>query len=365
MKITVAQLNPTVGDIQGNLQRAIHELARQSQVGSDLIVFPELFLVGYPPKDLLDRPWFIKKVQQAIAELVRISAGYPETGILIGAPVPTGRETGKGLANAAILIYRGQIILEQEKSLLPTYDIFDEARHFDPAVAIRVIPFKGETLGISICEDAWNEPDFWPKQQIYDFDPIGDLAAQGATILINISASPFHLGKDQLRFQMIRNHARKHQLPFVFVNQVGGNDEIIFDGGSMCLGAQGDLIWNGAFFEEHVQVIDMQQSARNADYQPLEQIESVYRALILGLKDYIRKCGFQKAVIGLSGGIDSALTASLAVAALGRENVLGITMHHLIHREEAYPISRNWLPIWVLCVMGLRSQTYSKHTLTN
>jgi NAD+ synthase (glutamine-hydrolysing) len=326
MKVAIAQLNPTVGDISGNLRKAKAALAESTAAGADLIIFSELFLVGYPPKDLLERPWFIQKVTSAIEELQKISNDYLETGLVMGAPMPTGRNTGKGLANAAVLIYQGQILLVQEKSLLPTYDVFDEARHFDPAIVTKIVPFKGEKLGISICEDFWNDPDFWPERMLYDQDPIQSLADQGATLMINISASPFHLGKDELRYNLIRNHARKHQIPFVFVNQVGGNDDLIFDGGSMCFDGKGNPIVVTPFFKEHIQTVDMSRMGTPAPYLPYGKIDAVYQALVLGLGDYLRKCGFKRAVVGLSGGIDSALTATIAVAALGKENVLGITM---------------------------------------
>lgn len=326
MKVTIAQLNPVVGDIKGNLDKLKNALAGSSKDGTDLIVFSELFLVGYPPKDLLERPWFINKVTAAINEVTRISEDYPETGILLGAPLPTAQNTGRALANTAVLIYRGKVLFTQQKSLLPTYDVFDEARHFEPAREIRVVTFKGEKLGISVCEDAWNGPDFWPKQTVYDFDPIQELVSQGASLLLNISASPFHLGKDELRFKLIQNHARKHRIPFVFVNQVGGNDELIFDGGSMCFDGLGDPIIVAPFFSEFLRTVDMSMPGAPGSFLPYDRIESVYHALVLGLRDYMRKCGFSRAVLGLSGGIDSALTAVLAVEALGKENVLGITM---------------------------------------
>lgn len=325
MKVTIAQLNPVVGDIRGNLALAVAALSEANDGGSDLVVFPELFLVGYPPRDLLERPWFIRNVETAVADLVAASARYPDTGMIIGAPFPTGRNPGKGLVNAALFIAGGKIEAVVQKSLLPTYDVFDEARHFDPAETIRAIPFKGEILGISICEDAWNDPSFWPEGRLYDLDPIAELALQGATVLINISASPFHMGKDELRYKMIRNHALKQKLPFLFVNQVGGNDELIFDGCSMCFNRNGDLTAVGPYFEAALFTVDTAQDAAG-DFEPLERVASVYQALVLGLHDYIHKCGFRRAVIGLSGGIDSALTACLAVAAIGRENVLGITM---------------------------------------
>lgn len=324
MKITIAQLNPTVGDIEGNLRRII-EIISEFSGKTELIVFPELYIVGYPPQDLLERSWFINKVDQALDRLAMESSNHPETGILFGAPVPTGRKNGKGLANAAVLIYRGSKVFTQAKSLLPTYDVFDEARYFDPAPEVGVIQFKDEVLGISICEDAWNDPELWPGSKIYEGDPISKLTESGATILINISASPFYLGKEEIRFRLIQNHARKHRIPFIFVNQVGANDELIFDGGSMVFDGTGNPIYLAPYFREELYTVESNIPG-SQEYKPGERIESLYSALTLGVKDYLRKCGFQKAVIGLSGGIDSALTCCLAVDAIGKENVLGITM---------------------------------------
>lgn len=325
MKVTIAQLNPTVGDVEGNLQRIIEILA-EFNGKTDLLIFPELYIVGYPPQDLLERPWFIKKVDQAIDRLAEESYRYPETGILIGAPLPTGRESGKGLANTAVLIYHGDKVFTQAKSLLPTYDVFDEARYFDPASEVEVIRFKDEVLGISICEDAWNDPDLLPESKMYEVDPIVKSANCGATLLLNISASPFQLGKEELRYRLIQDHARKHRIPFVFVNQVGGNDELVFDGGSMAIDGNGDPIYMASYFKEELSVVDLTSLGNPKLVKPRQQIESIYSALVLGVKDYLRKCGFKKAVIGLSGGIDSALTCCLAVDALGKENVLGISM---------------------------------------
>jgi NAD+ synthase (glutamine-hydrolysing) len=326
MKVTIAQSNPVVGDVQGNLSRIVNALSRCSSTPSDLLIFPELFLSGYPPKDLLERSWFIEKTQRAIQELLRVSAQYPQTGILFGSPLPTNRRIGKNLYNAALLMYQGKIILSQNKSLLPTYDVFDETRYFEPATEIHVIPFKGETLGISICEDFWNDPESWPRGVKYTVDPIDVLARKGATLFINISASPFYLGKEEVRFRLIRNHCRKHKIPFVFVNQVGGNDDLIFDGRSMCLDQKGEPVLVCDSFKEQIQTVDTSLPGRPGIYRPQDKIESVYQALILGIKDYMRKCGFSKVVVGLSGGIDSAVTCCLAKEAVGGENVLSISM---------------------------------------
>jgi NAD+ synthase (glutamine-hydrolysing) len=324
MKITIAQLNPTVGDIEGNLRRII-EIMSEFSGKTDLIVFPELFLVGYPPQDLVERSWFISKIDQAINRLVMESSNYPETGILFGAPVPTGRKKGKGLANAAVLVYQGAKLFTQAKSLLPTYDVFDEARYFDPALEAGVIRFKNEVLGVSICEDAWNDAKLWPGSKIHEEDPISKLVGSGATLVINISASPFYLGKEEIRYRLVQNHARKYRIPFIFVNQVGANDELIFDGGSMVFDRTGNPIYLAPYFQEELHSVES-NSLGNQEYKSSELTESLYSALTLGVKDYLRKCGFQKAVIGLSGGLDSALTCCLAVDAIGKENVLGISM---------------------------------------
>ncbi|MGE5552176.1 MAG: NAD+ synthase [Bacteroidota bacterium] len=326
MRVTIAQLNPIVGDIEGNLNRLREVFARCSREGSDLVVLPELFIVGYPPRDLLERADFVRRADRAGRAAVALTNDFPETGILFGIPAPTGRETGKSLYNAAVLAYRGQVLLSQPKSLLPTYDVFDEARYFEPAPAVRAVAFKGETLGITVCEDAWNEPELWPHDRLYAFDPIGILAEQGATLLINLSASPFHAGKEELRYRLIRNHAREHRLPFVYVNQVGANDELIFDGRSLALDGDGNTLAVCPSFVEDVRTIETSASGAAGPYEPQEEIASVHDALVLGIGDYLRKTGFSRAVVGLSGGIDSALTCCLAVAALGHENVLGISM---------------------------------------
>ena len=326
MRVTVAQMNPLVGDVQGNLSKITDVLSSCSRESPDLLVFPELFLVGYPPRDLLQRPWFIEKVQKAVGQLAEASRMYPQTGILLGTPWPTGKAIGKGLYNSAILICQGQIHVAQHKSLLPTYDVFEEDRYFDPAPEVNILPFKGEMLGVSICEDAWNAPELWPRDRIYAFDPVAVLARKGATLFINISASPFQMGKEEMRHRLICTHAQKHMVPFVYVNQVGANDELIFDGRSLCLDNQGQAIRVFPSFEQAVRAVDATSVGRPSHYVPQDEIGSVYEALILGIRDYTRKCGLSTAVIGLSGGIDSAVTCCLAAEALGSQNVLGVSM---------------------------------------
>ncbi len=338
MKVAVAQLNPVVGDVEGNLKKAVETLSR-FEGKADLLIFPELFLAGYPPRDLLKRPSFIRKVQSALDRLVEVSGEFPRTGIVIGAPVSTGKDEGAGLYNSAFLMCEGEVLAVQHKSLLPTYDVFDETRYFDPAPEIHVTPFRDQVLGISICEDAWNDPALWPTR-LYSFDPIKALAKNGATLLINISASPFHLGKEQVRFGLISKHAKRYGIPFVYVNQVGGNDDLIFDGSSLCIDGEGNAVEIFPSFEETVGILD--PAARgNPNLQPEDDdIESLRKALVLGIRDYARKCGFSKVVIGLSGGIDSAVTCCLAAEALGSSNVLGVSMPSPYTTTESRALSK-------------------------
>jgi NAD+ synthase (glutamine-hydrolysing) len=324
MKVALAQLNPTVGDVTGNLNKIRDTLAHLDQP-ADLVVFSELFLVGYPPRDLLEKPALLENTQQAVKELLDLSAAHPHTALLVGAPWPTGQDTGKGLNNCALLIYQGQLLFQQNKALLPTYDVFDETRYFDPAAAVQVCPFKDEILGISVCEDAWYDPALWARKP-YPFDPVQVLAQKGATVLINISASPFQVGKEEVRYHLFRQQAVRYQMPVVYVNQVGGNDELVFDGRSMCFDRAGEAAAVLPAFKEKVATLDLNRSGTPGLYTPQEEIASVHEALVLGLRDYLRKCGFSRAVVGLSGGVDSAVTCALAAQALGRENVLGVLM---------------------------------------
>ncbi len=325
MKITLAQLNPVVGDITGNNQKLFESVEKAQADRPDLVIFPELYLCGYQPRDLLERSWFIEAVERAIVEITAFSKRFPATGILFGAPTFSRLPLGRGLYNSAVLICHGETVALRHKTLLPTYDVFDETRHFDPAQDNAPVTFKGERLGITICEDAWNDDELWPKRR-YDRDPVGELAEQGATLLLNLSASPFFVGKEEIRFRLVSNHARKHRLPMVFVNQVGGNDEIIYDGRSFAVDSTGLPVAVLPAFAEKAVTVDTASKGRDENYEPQEKIESVFEALVLGVKDYLHKCGFRKAVVGLSGGIDSAVTACIAAVALGKENVLGVTL---------------------------------------
>jgi NAD+ synthase (glutamine-hydrolysing) len=324
MKIAVGQLNPTVGDIAGNLAKL--EAALAGAAGkADLVVFPELFLTGYPPRDLLENSRFNRRVEDALARVAELSRRFPDTGILLGAPIASGQAVGKGLYNAALLFSGGEIVHRQAKTLLPSYDVFDETRYFDPAPRQVPCDFRGEKLGISICEDIWNAPEFWPRRY-YREDPIRALAEQGATILINIAASPFTAGKDRIRFRLLSGQAKRYRLPLLYVNQVGGNDELIFEGASFLLDRDGRAAAVLKDFAEEVRIVETAADGRPGLFPGRERIDSIRRALVLGISDYSRKCGFSSALIGISGGIDSAVTAALAVEALGKENVTGITM---------------------------------------
>ncbi len=326
MKVALAQINPIVGDTEGNLAKMVKVLAGFGKDKPDLVVFPELSLVGYPPLDLVERHWFIEREQKALDELLKISRQYMDTGVLIGSVQPAEKNPGRGIHNSAVLIHGGKVVFEQPKTLLPTYDVFDEARYFDPAQNIEPFSFKGEKLGVSICEDAWIDSDLCEPGRYYSSDPIETLARKGATLLINISASPFQVEKEEARYNLIRRHAVKHKLPFVYVNQVGGNDELVFDGRSVFLNRQGEPISVFPAFREHVETIDTNAPADPQGYAPLEKIRSIYEALALGTRDYVRKSGFSKALVGLSGGIDSAVTICLAVEALGAENIISLAM---------------------------------------
>ncbi len=335
MRIAIAQLNPTIGDFFGNLAKIERALEATASAAPDLMVLPELFLTGYPPQDLLERDWFIDAAEHALDRLEGISARYPQTGILVGTIRRTGTIIGKGLHNSAVLLRAGAVEATVHKMLLPTYDVFDEARYFDAATATSIVEFNGHRLGVTVCEDAWNDPSLW-RTTIYGADPVAELAAQGATVLINLSASPFYAGKDEVRYRLMSGHAERHGCPVVLVNQVGGNDELIFDGHSLCVRPDGSLAAYLPAFEESVEVIDVDVAAAAATataaappaiaFEPDSRIASVHRALVLGLRDYVSKCGFESVLVGLSGGIDSAVVCALAAEAVGPKNVLGVTM---------------------------------------
>ena len=326
MRVALCQLNSTPGDIAGNCRTVLETLKNTAKDKPELLMFPELFLLGYPPRDLLENDWFIEDVNSAIDEICIESKKYPETGILLGtATVRDNSNGGHRLNNSAVLIYRGEVVFTHNKLLLPTYDIFDETRYFEKATTLSTFEFRGEKLGITVCEDAWNSDEMWGTHK-YERDPISELVNIGATTLLNISASPFHINKQKARFDIFKTHAKKHKLPFLLVNTVGGNDELIFDGNSFMFGKNSNLVEMLPSFKEAIKIVDTDAKTGEINPPSFNDMASIHDALILGIRDYFQKCGFQRAVIGLSGGIDSAVTCALAVEALGHDQVFGITM---------------------------------------
>jgi NAD+ synthase (glutamine-hydrolysing) len=321
MKIALAQFNPTVGDFTGNAARILELAAQAKTRGSDLAVFTELCLCGYPPQDLLERPSFVQRNQE---ELKKLAAAMPLDAI-VGYAGATKNGRGKAVANKAALIRDGKVVFEQSKMLLPTYDVFDESRYFQPAEKQSTFALGSETLGITICEDAWNDVEFWPKQ-LYERDPINEIVEQGSSVLINISASPYNLEKRELRFDMLRSIAVRHKRPVIYVNQFGGNDSLVFDGASLVLTADGRVAAQALAFAQDLVMFDTTTGQGEIHAQPSEEIAYAYAALTTGTRDYVNKCGFKKVLIGLSGGIDSAVVAAIAVDSLGAENVLGVSM---------------------------------------
>ncbi len=325
MKLALAQINPTIGDFLGNVRKIVEiSLASQRQ-GANLVIFPEMAVCGYPPADLLEKSSFLTRAQQAIEEIAeRVTAHHP-IAVLCGCPTPAAPNSGKRVMNSAMLLRDGRVEFIQSKVLLPYYDVFDEQRYFAPAAKQALYEMAGERVAITICEDAWNDKNFWP-QRLYPVDPVENLMHQGATLIVNLSASPYYRDKREMRRAMLAAIARHHRVPVAMVNQVGGNDTLIFDGSSLVLNEDGDTIAQAKSFEEDLLVVDL--SSEPHAIQPSKQDEdaAVYDALVLGTRDYVRKCGFSKGIVGLSGGIDSALVATIAAEALGADNVLGVGM---------------------------------------
>ncbi len=320
MRIALAQINPVVGDIDGNLERILDALGRPAARRADLVVFPELCLTGYPPRDLLERAAFVDAAGEALG---RLAARAPDAAFVVGLPVRHDGP-GHGLRNAAALVAGGVVRAVRAKSLLPTYDVFDEARYFDPASDVAPVDFGGERIGLTICEDIWSDPELFGRR-VYTRDPVAELVAAGATLVVNVSASPFTVGKDRVRLRLARDHARRHGVPVVMVNQVGGNDELVFDGESLAVGADGRARLVAPSFEEVV--VDVDPTSDPAVEVPeADETADVWRALVTGTRDYVRKCGFERALVGLSGGIDSALTLTVAVDALGADALTAVSM---------------------------------------
>jgi NAD+ synthase/NAD+ synthase (glutamine-hydrolysing) len=323
VQIALLQINPTVGDLEGNA-RLILEAAREAgRRGADLAVTPELALVGYLPRDLLLSHAFVERSWEQLEALAGELAGGPP--VLVGLPEQNRADEGRPLYNSAALLQGGRVANRFRKALLPTYDVFDEDRYFEPFHGAQTLDIAGRRIGISICEDIWNDRDFW-KRRRYHHDPVDELVRAGATVIVNLSASPFSYGKQALRERMLGSMARKHAVPLVYVNQFGGNDDLVFDGRSSGFSREGHPTARGRSFDADIVLCDVDRLDPLPAADDLQPESEIWRALVLGTRDYARKCGFSSAVLGLSGGIDSALTAAIAAEALGPAHVLGVMM---------------------------------------
>jgi NAD+ synthase (glutamine-hydrolysing) len=348
VRIALAQINPTVGDFSGNLRKIAEFVDRAAVEGAALVMFPELATCGYPPADLLEKESFVKRAEETLAAVAELTRGEGRPAVLCGSPMRCESASGKRVRNVAALMEDGEIAFVQQKMLLPFYDVFDEQRYFEPAKKQALTVVKGKAIAITICEDAWNDKMFWPRQ-MYPVDPIDELMRQwavlpqplsGHRLILNISASPFWHGKLEVRQRMIGALAKRHHATVVMVNQVGANDSLIFDGGSFAVGPSGEVFAQAKSFVEDLLVFDTEDQVAGAgeggdvaetlgnegDAGGEDRVEKTWQALVLGTRDYLSKCGFRKAIVGLSGGIDSALVAAIAVEALGAENVQGLGM---------------------------------------
>ena len=320
MKIALAQINVIIGDFEGNFNKHKAYIRMAEEAGADLIVFPELSVTGYPPRDFLEFKDFVKRANETVDRLKALSH---KIGILIGAPTVNPVVEGKDLFNSAVLLYEGKEIYRQHKTLLPTYDIFDEARYFEPAKEWKTVRFKGKKIALSICEDIWNLGN---ENPLYTINPLEKFMPQKPDVIINLSASPFDYLHAKERIKVLRANVKAYQLPIVYVNHTGAQTDLVFDGGSLVMTAQGSIYKELPFFEETLEIVDLKQLDQTDRERPKEKIPLIYQALITGIRDYFGKIGLKSAILGLSGGIDSAVTAVLAAEALGPENVVALLM---------------------------------------
>lgn len=337
MKIALAQINPIIGDFIHNTEKIIAAAERAIGLSCDLIVFSELIISGYPPRDLLEKKDFVDANLMHLQTLVKSIKGI---GVICGVVDKNPNEKGNPLYNSAVLFDNGKILHQAHKRLLPTYDVFDERRYFEPGKECSSFLYKDCQIGLTICEDMWNDKDFFSRR-LYPADPIESMIKEGVNLFINISASPYHVGKREFKWDMFGSMAKKYGAPLLYINQVGGNDSVLFDGISLAFDAQGRVAARARDFEEDIIVFDTQ--TQRGDLHPVSETEteSILNALIMGTRDYVRKCGFSRAVIGLSGGIDSALTAYIAVQALGKENVILIFMPSQYTLNENFEDTKN------------------------
>ena len=323
MRIALGQINSTVGDLTGNANRMAGAARRAAAEKAEIIVFPELSLTGYPPRDLVENPNFLDRTAAELERLAQETADF-DLAIVCGYVDKADGSTGKHALNNAAVLERGRVTFRQTKMLLPTYDVFDEARYFQPAESQTLCEIRGRKVALTICEDAWNDKQFW-ERRLYRRDPVEELVQRGACVLVSINASPYHMHKRQLRREIFTATARRYGLPLVYVNQVGGNDQLVFDGSSFAMDREGRVTAAAGSFCEDLVFVDMDAAVEVVEAAEDEDA-AVYDALVLGTRDYIRKCGFRRVILGLSGGIDSSLTAVIAVDAVGRENVTGVAM---------------------------------------
>jgi NAD+ synthase (glutamine-hydrolysing) len=324
VKIALAQINPTVGDFAGNIAKILSFTRKAAGMQAELVMFPELSICGYPPADLLEKPSFIERSEEAVLQIAQGTADLP-LAVLCGSVIAAPVGSGKHIQNAAVLLCKGRKHFTQPKMLLPFYDVFDEQRYFEPAKCQAPSAFHGEQLAITICEDAWNDKIYWEKRY-YEHDPVETLMREGGSLILNISASPFYEGKREIRNSMLSALARRHRASVLMVNQIGGNDSLIFDGSSLAIGPDGTIMAQARSFEEDLVIVDTNEMSGQVREQDLDPVAATFKALVLGTRDYVRKCGFSRVLVSLSGGIDSALVVAIAVEAMGRENVLGVGM---------------------------------------
>lgn len=322
MKICLIQINPIIGNIQYNFERIEHFVKEAESLNADLVIFPELSLLGYPPLDLLEKRSFIDEVLDYNERIIQLSK---KVGIIFGTVVRIEDKIGTNLFNAAIFSVNGKVHSIHKKSLLPNYDVFDEVRYFETSSERHITKFKDYNFGITICEDAWNDKDFW-HHRMYTLDPVEELVKLGADFIVNISASPFTISKEKIRTEMFSQIARKHKRYVFYVNQVGANTDLIFDGGAKVFDRNGNLILASNRYKEELVLFDSEKNYKPIEYIFPSEVEDIYNALVLGIRDYVLKTGFKKVVLGLSGGIDSALVTVLASKAIGPENVLCVMM---------------------------------------
>ena len=332
MKIALAQINPTIGDFARNTQKIMAAIERAKGLSCDLIVFSELVISGYPPRDLLEKRDFI---QANLIHLQNLVTSIKGIGVICGLVDENPGKEGNLHYNSAVLFDNGKILHQVHKRLLPTYDVFDERRYFEPGTEYSSFLYKDRRIGLSICEDIWNDKDFFSRRR-YPVDPVERMIKEGANLLINIAASPYYVTKREFKWDMFQGIAKKYNVPLLYVNQVGGNDSVLFDGISLAFDSKGQMCARARDFEEDMAIFDT--NTQKGDIHPISEsdTQSLLNALIMGTRDYVRKCGFSKALVGLSGGIDSALTAYIAVQALGRENVIVIFMPSQYTAQENF-----------------------------